>query len=243
VLSKRIAITQSNYIPWRGYFDFINLADEFFLWDTVQYTSRDWRNRNRIKTPQGPQWLTIPVKRRREQLIVEAEVSDRDWARRHWKTLVQNYAKAPCFSEVRDAIESLYLEPGQERLSAINEGFIRAISELLGITTPISQAPSVARDAAPTRRLVEICRRARATDYLTGPAAKAYLDEAEFSDAGIRVQYMDYSGYPEYPQLFPPFEHRVSVLDLLFNTGREARRYMKSFAEAGAPLQAVPPLP
>jgi hypothetical protein len=233
--SKRIAIIQSNYIPWKGYFDVINLADEFFLYDTVQYTTDDWRNRNRIKTPRGPQWLTIPVKRRFGQLIVDVEVSDPSWAKRHWKTLLQNYAKAPCFSDYRDRMEGLYLESDQTHLSAINERFIRAIADLLGIATLISPAPPTDPDAPPTRRLVEICRQSGAAVYLTGPAARAYLDERDFADAGIRVEYMDYSGYPEYPQLFPPFDHRVSVLDLLFNAGPDAPRYMTSFADSGPP--------
>lgn len=232
--SKRVAIIQSGYIPWKGYFDAINLVDEFILYDTVQYTVRDWRNRNRIKSRRGVQWLSVPVRRkgRRDQLIADVEVSDPIWARRHWDALAQAYAKASYFGDLRDRVEKLYLDCEETRLSALNERFIRGLCEMLGITTPISQAPRCEGVAGPTERLVDICRRSGATHYLTGPRAEAYLEAERFAAAGIGVEYLDYSGYPEYPQLFAPFEGGVSILDLLFNTGPDARRYMKTFPES-----------
>lgn len=225
---KTVAIIQSNYIPWKGYFDVINMADEFFLYDTVQYTRRDWRNRNRIKTAQGPQWLTIPVEGSRAQRICDVQISDPRWAQRHWRTLSQVYARAPFFAEYRDEIETLYRSGAERRLSAVNERFIRALCGLLAITTPIVHSPDDAEQAVKTEKLLAICVEAGATEYLCGPASRDYIEEWRFAEAGIAVTYVDYSGYPEYPQLFGPFLHEVSVLDLIFNTGADARSYMKS---------------
>jgi hypothetical protein len=226
---------QSSYIPWKGYFDLINLVDEFILFDDRQYTKRDWRNRNRIKTARGVRWLTIPVavKGRFTQRIDEVVVSDTDWANRHWDTLVQSYATAPCFKPQRALLEHLYLDCAskQQRLSDINRMFIDAVCERLGIKTRISRSADYALpvDIERSRRLVELCRAAGAGAYLSGPSARSYIDETEFEQAGISLEYMNYDGYPEYPQLHPPFDHQVTVLDLLFNVGHEAPAYMKSF--------------
>jgi hypothetical protein len=225
---KTVAIIQSSYIPWKGYFDVINRADEFFLYDTVQYTRRDWRSRNRIKTAQGPQWLTIPVHGSRAQRICDIEISDPLWAQRHWRTLSQAYARAACFAGYRDAIETLYMGTEQTTLSAVNERFIRALCGLLGITTPIARTAADTEHETRTEKLLAICVQAGATEYLCGPASRDYLEEWRFAEAGIAVAYADYSGYPEYPQLFGAFLHEVTVLDLIFNTGPDARSYMKS---------------
>jgi hypothetical protein len=228
---KRVAIVQSCYIPWKGYFDLINLVDEFILYDDRQYTRRDWRNRNRIKTAQGTQWLTIPVevKGRYHQRIDETQISDPDWADRHWKTLVHNYSAAPHFEDYSETIESLYRNAPYPRLSEVNRTFLEALCELLGIGTRLSWSTDYDAQGAKTERLVSLCRAAGATTYLSGPSAREYLQEDLLEEAAIALEWADYSGYPEYPQLHPPFEHEVTVLDLLFNTGPEAPRFMKSF--------------
>ncbi|MCB0143354.1 MAG: WbqC family protein [Caldilineaceae bacterium] len=231
---KRVAILQSNYIPWKGYFDLINLVDEFILLDTVQYTRRDWRNRNKIKSPDGLLWLTIPihVKGRFAQRIGEATIQDETWAERHWKTLQHCYARAPYFDLYAECIHELYLTANSSSLSQVNYRFITAICDLLDIATPITWAqadPGLQK----SERLVYLCQRAGATDYLSGPAAQAYIDDRSFAEAGISLSYMDYAGYPSYEQLYPPFEPGVSVLDLLFHTGPQAHRYMKSFRQLG----------
>ena len=228
---KKVAIAQSNYIPWRGYFDLMNLVDEFILFDNMQYTRRDWRNRNVIKSPSGLTWLTIPVEVKGKYLqeIKDVVTSDSGWNRRHWKTIVHSYSKARHFSRYRDKFEDLYLNTNEKYLSRINCSFIKAICGLLGINTKISWSMDYQLRGDKTERLVDLCRQAGATDYLTGPAAKAYLNEALFLDQGITVGYMDYSSYPEYRQLWPPFESQVSIIDLIFNEGPEANRYMKSF--------------
>ena len=228
---KRVAIVQSNYIPWKGYFDLINSVDEFILLDEVQFTRRDWRNRNRIKTPDGPTWLTIPVvvKGKYLQKVSETEVSDPDWPRRHWKTLAANYGRAPYFSFFREALEHCYLTCDEMRLSAINRRFLEMICGVLGVKTPLSDSGNYRLVDGKTARLVTLCEQAGANVYISGPAASAYMEEHLFQAAGIAVEYFDYSGYPDYPQSYPPFDHAVSILDLLFHTGPNATQFMKSF--------------
>jgi hypothetical protein len=229
-MSKTVAIVQSNYIPWKGYFDLIARVDEFVLYDDMQYTRRDWRNRNRVKTPHGVQWLTVPVevKGKYHQRIKDTLVSDRAWARSHWQTIQHSYARAPHFASYRDRLAELYARAGAlTRLSEINCLFLTAICGMLGIRTRISWSMDYRLADERTERLVEICRQAGATEYVSGPAARAYMDESRFAAAGIALTYMDYAGYPEYPQLYPPFEHAVSVLDLILNTGEDAPAFMK----------------
>ena len=228
-MSKKLATVQSNYIPWKGYFDLINLVDEFVLLDDVQYTRRDWRNRNKIKTPQGTMWLNIPVQVKGNyfQKIKEVIVSDPEWNRCHWKSIVHNYSGAKYFPDYRELFQELYLGSKERFLSQINHRFLTVICEILNIKTPFSWSMDYHVRSGKTERLVDLCKQAGATEYLSGPRAKGYLDEELLRKEGIKLRYMDYSGYPEYNQLFPPFEHRVSVIDLIFNEGPNAPKYMK----------------
>lgn len=231
-MSKKVAIVQSNYIPWKGYFDLINLVDEFILYDDVQYTRQDWRNRNRIKTPNGLMWLTIPVKAkgRHFQKVRETVISDPGWSDRHWRSIIQNYSRAEYFHTYRELFEALYLGHNERFLSQVNYRFLSAICQILGINTKLSWSMDYHLiEGDKTERLVDLCQQAGATEYISGPAAKAYMNEELFEDEGILLHYMDYSGYPEYHQLFPPFEHSVSIIDLIFNEGPNAPRYMRSF--------------
>jgi hypothetical protein len=227
--TMRIAILQSNYIPWKGYFDLIRAVDEFVLFDDVQYTRRDWRNRNRIKTRSGPAWLTIPVNASGQfhAPIKAITTSDPSWGRRHWNSLVASYRRAPHFERYADRLSSLYLECGrEEHLSSINFKWISALCEILGIGTKLSWSMAYVMAEGKTERLVGICEQAGADTYISGPAARAYLDPSAFAAKGIRLTYFDYTGYPEYTQLYPPFDHHVSVLDLLFSVGPDASQYM-----------------
>jgi WbqC-like protein family len=226
---KRTAILQSNYIPWKGYFDIINHVDHFIILDEVQYTKNDWRNRNRIKTSQGLQWLTIPVFHQLSQRIDETRTTDQSWRLKHWTALSQSYSKAPYFKTCRDKVRETYLGSTETLLSKINFSFITLITELLEIPTQISWSTELGTIPGKTQRLVDLCQKTGAQEYLSGPAAKGYLDESLFKEAGISVRWMDYSGYPEYSQLHPPFEHAVSIFDLIFNQGPHAANYMKSF--------------
>jgi hypothetical protein len=230
---KRVAIVQSNYIPWKGYFDLINLVDEFILYDDMQYTRRDWRNRNYIKTPRGREWLTIPVevKGKYLQKIRETRISDPQWAQKHWKTIVHNYGRARHFRTHAEVFESAYLGYRGEMLSEVNRRFIEVVCRLLGIGARLSWSMEYPLHEGKNERLIGLCKAVGADHYLSGPADREYLDEPLFEREGIAVSYMDYSGYPEYAQLHGPFEHGVSIVDLLFNEGPEARRFMKSFAK------------
>lgn len=226
--TRKVAILQSNYIPWKGYFDMIAAVDEFILFDVVQYTRRDWRNRNKIKTPNGTQWLTIPVqvKGKYLQKIEETEVDNTDWAVKHWNILQQNYKKAPYYNEIQEWLEPLYRNK-YTNLSTLNRVFIENICTYLGIKTLITNASDYIISEGANERLLHLCQQARATDYISGPAARDYLDEALFETSQIKVHWFDYSGYPEYPQLWGTFAHEVSILDLLFNCGTQSPAYMK----------------
>jgi hypothetical protein len=226
---KRVAIVQSNYIPWKGYFDLIASVDEFVLYDDVQYTRRDWRNRNRIKTPQGLAWLTVPVKvkGRYLQAVRETEIDGTDWAQGHWTSLRHNYSRAAAYGEVAAILEPIYMRSQHTHLSPLNRELIEAVCGYLSIATKITDSSAYELEEERSARLAGICAQAGATEYVSGPAARDYLDESAFASRGITVSWFDYGGYPEYPQLWGPFEHAVSVVDLLFNCGRQAPRFMK----------------
>jgi hypothetical protein len=231
---KRVAIVQSNYIPWKGYFDLINMVDEFILFDDVQYTKNDWRNRNLLKTQNGTQWITIPVScKSRTQRIRETRTINNYWRRKHWASVCHWYAKAPSFKTYKEIFEELYLGDDEVYLSGINTAFIRAINSILDIKTKISRSADYELVEGKTEKLVHLCKQAGATEYFTGTAAKAYLDESVYAAAGISVLWMNYDRYPEYRQLFcPPFIHNVSIVDLILNEGAEgARKCMLSFKQ------------
>lgn len=226
---KKVAIVQSNYIPWKGYFDMIAAVDEFIIYDDMQYTRRDWRNRNQIKTPQGVQWLTVPVlvKGKYHQKIRETELDGSDWAAVHWRTLVQNYKRAPYFDEVTAWLEPLYCAEPDTHLSPLNRRFIEAICRYLDITTSITSSWDYDLVDGKTERLVDLCVQAGATEYVSGPGARNYIEDGVFEERGVRLTWFDYVNYPEYPQLWGDFVHEVTILDLLFNCGKGACHYMK----------------
>jgi hypothetical protein len=229
-MEKKVAILQSNYIPWKGYFDLINYVDEFILYDTVQFTKNDWRNRNKIKTPRGMNWLTIPVNHRFGQLIKDTEVSNTHWAHKHWFSLIESYAKTTYFKQYQSIFERLYDQAAREsHLSRINYLFITNICYILNIRTKISWSHDYSLCDGKTERLVDLCKQAGAKEYISGPSAKDYINSSIFDEANIKLTYIDYSGYPDYCQLFGHFEHGVSILDLIFNEGENFPRYMKSF--------------
>jgi hypothetical protein len=231
---KSVAIVQSSYIPWKGYFDLIRAADEFILLDDVQFTKRDWRSRNRIKTKDGLLWLSIPVhsKGRYEQRILDVTISDPSWSERHWRTIHSAYARTPFFETCSPPLRALYENPVSDRLSEVNRSLIDAMCGVLGITTPITWSSEYHPREGRNDRLIDLCVKAGATDYLSGPSARGYIDEAAFAKAGVSVHFVDYSGYAEYPQPFPPFEHAVSALDLIFCTGPQAADYLKDLSPA-----------
>ena len=228
-MAKKIAVLQSNYIPWKGYFDLIAAVDEFVIFDDMQYTRRDWRNRNRIKTPQGLLWLTVPVKVKGKyhQKIRDTEIDGDEWANAHWQNLAGNYRRAAYFAEIAEWLEPIYRSESYAMLSELNRRLIEAVNDYLGIDTTISNSWDYDLEDGKTERLASICVQAGASEYVSGPAARDYIDKSVFDARGIDLTWFDYSGYPQYPQLWGEFTHEVTILDLLFNCGRDARQYMK----------------
>ena len=241
-MGKTVVITQSNYLPWRGYFDMIRSADELILLDSVQYTRRDWRNRNLIKTPSGLTWLTIPVhvKGKYLQSIDETRVSEANWAQAHMKSIAPNYKRAPCFDEISSWLfAEMKAVADEPLLTNINAHLIATLCAKLQIIVPIRRCSEILDRAAlaqmdSTERLIQLCRAAGATRYLSGPAAYAYLDTNRFAESAIEVVWMDYDGYADYPQLWGRFEPKASVIDLLLNTGEQAARYLQKGANLSA---------
>ena len=222
----RVGIIQSNYIPWRGYFDFIHDCDMFILHDDIQYTKGDWRNRNTIKTPRGPQWLTVPVHYdHTAQLIQDTRIDHRRaWQKKHLNALWENYRDAPY---VNDAISLFPQLHKAYTISELNEFLIRQVADYLGIDTPILRSRNFGLDPAlkKTDRILVMCAAVGATHYLSGPAAKVYLDEEKLRQVGIVTEYKVYS-YSDYPQLHGRFMPQVSVMDLIANIGPDAPRYI-----------------
>lgn len=226
---KKIAIIQSNYIPWKGYFDLIASVDEFIIYDEMQYTRRDWRNRNRIKTREGLQWLTIPVsvKGKYLQKISETMIQDDKWRCSHWKSIVQNYARAKYFEEIAEWLSPLYLNSSHSNLSTTNIQFIRSICNYLKIRTLITYSSDYPITEGKTERLVNLCESAGGAEYISGPSAKNYINEDLFKERNIELTWFSYSSYPEYSQLWGEYVHQVSILDLLFNCGKQSSHFMR----------------
>jgi hypothetical protein len=237
---KTVVVTQSNYIPWRGYFAMIAQADELILLDSVQYTRRDWRNRNVIKTPSGLQWLSIPVevKGKYLQAVDETRIAEAGWAESHIRSLQANYRRANAFEEIAPWLFGMLRRAsGSPLLSEVNGYLIGEICRVLEISTAIRRCTEIlARSELvamePTQRLLRLCLAAGATRYMSGPAAKDYMDLSQFSRAGIEVVWMDYAGFPDYPQCWGAFEPRVSTVDLLLNCGSASSAYLRQTAAA-----------
>ncbi len=227
IKKKKVAILQSNYIPWRGYFDLIHDVDEFIFYDDVQYTKNDWRNRNRIKTPYGTKWITIPVGAHNDKLICEIEFRDHTWTVQHWDIFRQYYSKAAYFKQYEDFFKNIYFGIQWKSLSELNQYMIKQIStELLGITTLFKDSRSFKVNGVKQERLIQLLTKTEANIYISGPAAKAYIDDADFQQAGIQLIYKEYPDYPDYNQFHPPFDPFVSIIDLIFHTGPEAPYYI-----------------
>lgn len=223
-----MAILQSNYIPWRGYFDLMAYVDEFIILDDVQYTRRDWRNRNKIKTPRGTEWLTVPVrvKGKYDQKICETKIDGSRWAQRHLRSLRESYSRAPYFKDVYDLM-SYALLSGHEFLSSLNMDLIERVARELGIGTQISQSGNLFLSQGRSERLAAMVERAGGKVYVSGPAARHYLELGPFISRGIQVDWFDYCGYVAYPQLGDGFVPEVSIIDLLMNAGPSSRKFLR----------------
>jgi hypothetical protein len=222
----KLAIIQPSYIPWRGYFHQIQMADVFMFYDDVQYDKHGWRNRNRIKTPNGTIWLTIPVAARgnvvEQTPINEIRCASKSWGRKHWATLSQSYGRAPFFERYAPLLEEFYARK-DDRLAELAIDLTLRLAAELGIerTRFVRSSEVEGIEGASTDRVLSIVRLLGADHFITGPTARAYLDEAKLASARVTLEYMRYE-YPEYEQLHPPYEPRVSILDLLFMKGPDA---------------------
>ncbi|EDZ44422.1 WbqC-like protein family [Rhodobacteraceae bacterium HTCC2083] len=228
-MSKSVAILQSSYIPWKGYFDLIRKVDCFVFYDDVDFSKNSWRNRNKIKTPKGAKWLSIPCGRNHLTPINQVRIDNAPWQEQHFALLKQQYSNAPYWDMYLPFLEQTYLEQKWGALSDFNQTLIRYITqELLGhVATEFDNSERYQLSANKGERVLQLLEQTGATHYLSGPAAKDYLQEDEFVKRGITLEYMDYSGYPEYPQQHPPFEHGVTILDMLFNLGPATVDYMQ----------------
>ena len=236
----RLAVLQSNYIPWKGYFDLMAMADVFIVYDSVQYTKNDWRNRNLLTSATGQTWLTISVAtaNRSGQRINEALIDDGRWARKHWSTVTQLLGKRPAFATFHDAWERWYTEAGScNWLHDVNMIFLQGIASQLGIATRIVDDREFdLYDDSPTGKLVQLCAAAGADRYVTGPAGLNYLELDLFAAEKIAVDVIDYSRYPTYAQTSGQFTHGVSVLDLMASEGEQAGGHLLGrFRTVGEP--------
>jgi hypothetical protein len=224
----RAGIIQSCYIPWRGYFDFINEVDLFIFHDDLQYTKGDWRNRNKIKTPNGLIWLTVPVKyKKTSQLICETEIDySHKWQAEQISRFKNSYIKSPFFKGALELWEKS-LQYADQTISQLNIRLINNICSFLGIGTKLVMSSDYAVTGSKTERLIRLLKKVGATVYLSGPSAKGYLDENLFQEHGICLEYKTYD-YPSYPQLWGDFIGTVTVLDLIANCGPNSRDFLKS---------------
>ncbi|MCY7348728.1 MAG: WbqC family protein [Pyrinomonadaceae bacterium] len=232
----KCVILQPFYIPWRGYFHQIQQADVFIFYDDVQYEKRGWCSRNRVKTANGVQWLSIPVLNKNSIVRgvpineIEIDRSQNNWREKHQKTLRQSYGKAPFFSKYELFLTEFY-ERNDKFLADLTIDLTIALARELGIEkTKFYRASAFGASGRKTDRLLFLLNAVGATDYITGAAAKNYIEAEKFAEARINLEYMIYD-YPEYEQLYSPFDGQVSILDLLFMKGTETGKYIWNTAQ------------
>jgi hypothetical protein len=223
----KVGIIQSNFLPWRGYFDFIREVDLFIVHDDLQYTKGDWRNRNRIKTSRGPEWISVPVNYRHTSQLIEETTIDYSvsWAKKMLNRLKASYRHAPCLDAYFADLSELLSQPAAS-ISDLNVRLLHWACRHLKISTPIKFSREFHPEGTRTGRLIGILKQANADVYLSGPAARSYLISDMFEREGIGLEYKKYD-YPEYPQLYPPFDPYVSIIDLFFMMGDEAHTYLE----------------
>jgi len=217
----RAVILQPTYLPWMGYFGMIDIADVFVFYDDTQFVKQSWQQRNKIKTQNGWMWLIVPVFQNFGQEIKEVKINNNiNWAEKHWKSIMYNYSKAPFFNEYASIFESMYTKRW-ECLVELNVALIKKITEILGLKTRFMFSSELNVKGAKTDRLIDILTKIDADVYISGPAAKTYIEIDKFKREGIMLYWYEFN-HPTYPQLHGDFIPYLSVVDLLFNTGNEA---------------------
>jgi len=226
-----VAIIQPSYIPWRGYFHQIFKSDLFLFFDDVQYDKHGWRNRNRIKTANGVQWITIPVIStgviENSTPINQIKIDwSRNWDEKHWAMISQSYARSPFFKEYEPLLRPFYTSK-PEFLADFTIELTIFLTRLMGFNQVKFMRSSELKSISgiKTDRLIQILTQVETTNYISGPKAQDYIEKNKFAQANISLEYMTYD-YPEYPQRFPPYDPNLSILDLLFNTGKEAAKFI-----------------
>ena len=225
-----VSVHQPQYLPWLGYFDKIDRADAFVLLDTVQYKKNEWQNRNRIKTAQGPQWLTVPVTYRYPQLICEVGVNDRErWQHRQQQALATNYRRAPYWGCLEGFFEEIF-SWSWATVAELNIRVVKGLAAMLGIATPIhvaSELGSFPED--PDERLIALTKHLGAATYLAGSGGRDYMDLTKYERAGVEVLFQEYR-HPRYGQLFGEFEPNMSIIDLIYNHGEASLPILRGAA-------------
>ena len=219
------AISQSNYIPWKGYFHLIGSVDVFIFYDTADYTKRDWRTRNKIMTPSGPQWMTIPAGSNKGKSIDAVVLPDGEWRRNHLETIRRNYSRCPHIHDVMELLTPIYEDESITHLSTFNQQLIRRIAEYLDIETELRNASEFNVSSDRVGRLIAMCEMVGADAYLSGPAAKDYITD-EFDEIPIELKWMEYGPYDEYPQRSEPFSHYVSIIDTIAMIGKSTKQHI-----------------
>lgn len=224
----RVAAIQSCYMPWRGYFDFIASVDLFVIYDDVQYSTGSWRNRNQVKTAGGLKWVTIPVSVKSDLAIDEVQIghSPKPWRNTHRGLLTSSLQTAPYFKDAMSLWEQA-VSKEHTHLTPLNVSILRLVCEYLGIKTPLVFSRDYNLSGSKTDRLIDLLKKTKATHYLSGPAAKDYIDEQPFKDNGITLEYKSYN-YAPYPQLWGDFSGAVTILDMIANIGPESRNFLRS---------------
>ena len=227
----KIAISQSNYLPWKGYFDLIQTVDEFIFFDEVQFTRRDWRNRNIIRNADNKKWLTIPIKSKGnyKEVISNIEVHKDNWKDSHLDLIKQCYSKSAHFDEMYSFFSECYSDLNTDRLSEINKTIIIKICKLFNFNTLFMDSKDINKsniDINASERLLEICLSRKATIYTSGSAAKNYLDEKLFNKNGIEVEWFDYGNSKVYKQPFNDFYENLSIVDCLMNCGKDKEKFL-----------------
>ena len=226
---KKVAILQSNYLPWKGYFDLIAYVDEFIIFDDMQYTRRDWRNRNKIKTPSGLEWLTVPVqvKGKYDQRIMDVSTEGDLWKSKHLSSIMHNYRKSLHFESSMNWLTRSFDALESNNLSSINTQLIRDVCNYLEIETKISSSLEYSTSKNPSTRLAQICLESEAGIYVSGPSARDYIETSVFEDREIEIEWFNYDNFPEYPQLWGEFESHVSVIDSIMNCGPHPEKFLR----------------
>tara|TARA_B100000073_G_scaffold82687_1_gene63257 strand:- start:5534 stop:6226 length:693 start_codon:yes stop_codon:yes gene_type:complete len=221
-----IGISQSNYLPWKGYFDLINDCDIFVFLDEVQYTKQDWRNRNLIKTKRGKEWITIPIGKNIKKKIYEVKPINNHWQRKHKKSIQMAYSSCKFYREFEYILDHIYQDKNWESLSEFNQYTINLFCKLLNINTKIIDSREIKKSDDKNQRLIDIILKLKGNTYLSGGSAKSYLNQSIFQKNNIEIIWKDYSYYPIYPQKYNNFYHDLSIIDLVFNTGKDASNFI-----------------